>query len=292
MVWCLVMYIGQGMKDVIRWPRPAMPPVVHLEQKWIQEYGMPSTHSMVGLAVPSSILFFTYGRYLHEPPFFWWVLICLVWVTLVSISRIYLGVHSFADIYMGLAVGLMLLVPVLPLAEYSDFWLLSSPYAPFVLTAIELLGLYFYPGSDRWTPARGDTVIIMGAYLGVRLGAWANYHLGYLTGPPLEMPYPILWPEFNQYGQPLLRFAIGSVMAVATHAVMKPLTYFIACWWMGVDMKKVMAQKKDIRNKHKLRAELTYKFVAWGFVGFVVQFVAPVAFSVIGCQRSTFHTEV
>ena len=32
--------------------------------------------------------------------------------------------------------------------------LLSSPYAPFVLTAIELLGLYYYPGSDRWTPAR------------------------------------------------------------------------------------------------------------------------------------------
>ena len=32
MVWCLVMYIGQGMKDVIRWPRPSMPPVVHLEQ--------------------------------------------------------------------------------------------------------------------------------------------------------------------------------------------------------------------------------------------------------------------
>ena len=56
--------------------------------------------------------------------------------------------------------------------------------------------------------------------------------------------------------------------------------------------QQVMAQKKDIRNKHKLRAELTYKFVAWGFVGFVVQFVAPVAFSVVGCQRSTFHTEV
>ena len=59
------------MKDVIRWPRPSMPPVVHLEQKWIEEYGMPSTHSMVGLAVPFSILFFTAGRYLHEPPFHW-----------------------------------------------------------------------------------------------------------------------------------------------------------------------------------------------------------------------------
>ena len=50
------------------------------------------------------------------------MLIALVWCAMVSISRIYLGVHSFADIYMGLAVGLMLLVPILPLAEHSDFW--------------------------------------------------------------------------------------------------------------------------------------------------------------------------
>ena len=37
----------------------------------------------------------------------------------------------------------------------------------------------------------------------------------------------------------VLRLAIGAVMTVATQAVMKPTTYFIACWWMGVDMKKV-----------------------------------------------------
>jgi membrane-associated phospholipid phosphatase len=34
-----------------------------LESKWALEYGMPSTHAMVGLAVPFSILVFTYGRY-------------------------------------------------------------------------------------------------------------------------------------------------------------------------------------------------------------------------------------
>lgn len=55
--------VGQGMKDILRLPRPAMPPVVQLESKWALEYGMPSTHAMVGLAVPCSILFFTYGRY-------------------------------------------------------------------------------------------------------------------------------------------------------------------------------------------------------------------------------------
>ena len=40
-----------------------MPPVIQLESKWALEYGMPSTHAMVGLAIPASILYFTYGRY-------------------------------------------------------------------------------------------------------------------------------------------------------------------------------------------------------------------------------------
>lgn len=51
------------MKDIVRWPRPSMPPVVQLETKWAKEYGMPSTHTMVGLAVPIGILYFTIGRY-------------------------------------------------------------------------------------------------------------------------------------------------------------------------------------------------------------------------------------
>lgn len=45
-VWSIVMYIGQGLKDVIQWPRPG-PPVHRLQSKWSAEYGMPSTHAMV-----------------------------------------------------------------------------------------------------------------------------------------------------------------------------------------------------------------------------------------------------
>ncbi len=29
----------QGLKDIIRWPRPSMPPVVQLERRWALEYG-------------------------------------------------------------------------------------------------------------------------------------------------------------------------------------------------------------------------------------------------------------
>lgn len=45
-VWSIVMYIGQVLKDIIRWPRPG-PPVSRLQNKWSVEYGMPSTHAMV-----------------------------------------------------------------------------------------------------------------------------------------------------------------------------------------------------------------------------------------------------
>lgn len=46
LVWATVMYIGQVLKDIIRWPRPG-PPVQRLQNKWSVEYGMPSTHAMV-----------------------------------------------------------------------------------------------------------------------------------------------------------------------------------------------------------------------------------------------------
>lgn len=46
-VWAAVMYVGQGLKDIIRWPRPGYP-VQRLQSKWSIEYGMPSTHAMVG----------------------------------------------------------------------------------------------------------------------------------------------------------------------------------------------------------------------------------------------------
>lgn len=45
-VWSITMYIGQMLKDIIRWPRPG-PPVQRLQSKWNLEYGMPSTHAMV-----------------------------------------------------------------------------------------------------------------------------------------------------------------------------------------------------------------------------------------------------
>ena len=63
LIWCVIMYIGQASKDVICWPRPSSPPAIRLEGRYELEYGMPSTHAMVGVLIPFGMLYYTYGVY-------------------------------------------------------------------------------------------------------------------------------------------------------------------------------------------------------------------------------------
>jgi len=62
--WCIFMYLGQATKDVVKLPRPASPPVIQLEKRYALEYGMPSTHAMVGAGIPFAIFFLTKERYI------------------------------------------------------------------------------------------------------------------------------------------------------------------------------------------------------------------------------------
>ena len=62
------MYIGQVAKDVLKWPRPLSPPVVKLERRVIDEYGMPSTHAMAATVISSTLLISTMDRYQVRPP--------------------------------------------------------------------------------------------------------------------------------------------------------------------------------------------------------------------------------
>jgi sphingosine-1-phosphate phosphatase 1 len=215
------------------------------------------------------------------------------------------------DIYVGLIFASFLVVFVLPFVEHTDSLLMSHPMVPLVTIPLSIAGILFYPGSDRWTPARqvhvstctakialivaisrGDTTVILGSYLGVHLGVWSNYQLGLLRGPPLPPPYPILWPTYAQYGHTILRMVVGAVVLVATRAIFKPLSYFIACRVMGEDMAKLKAQTADISNKHKICAELTYKFCTYVAIGYNTMFLVPIVFRVMGIERSTFYTEV
>lgn len=61
LVWATLMFVGQALKDIMRYPRPGKP-VVKLQNKWAAEYGLPSTHAMVAVSIPFSILLYTHER--------------------------------------------------------------------------------------------------------------------------------------------------------------------------------------------------------------------------------------
>lgn len=62
-VWAWNLFLGQSTKDMVRWSRPASPPVVKVEVFYNSEYSMPSTHAMTGTAIPFCLFMLTYGRW-------------------------------------------------------------------------------------------------------------------------------------------------------------------------------------------------------------------------------------
>lgn len=67
-VWAWNLFVGQSTKDMIRWSRPASPPVVKVEVFYNSEYSMPSTHAMTGTAIPFCLFMLTYGRWQVSKP--------------------------------------------------------------------------------------------------------------------------------------------------------------------------------------------------------------------------------
>ena len=57
------LYIGQFAKDVVMAPRPPSPPVIRVEKKYAEEYSMPSSHAMMGVVIPFSLVYFTHEKY-------------------------------------------------------------------------------------------------------------------------------------------------------------------------------------------------------------------------------------
>lgn len=92
LVWAILMYCGQAMKELIRWPRPSGPSVIILEPAYSFEFGMPSTHAILALSIPVNMFTILQSRYDFSVTLF--ALSSLVWCSLICCSRLYLGMHS------------------------------------------------------------------------------------------------------------------------------------------------------------------------------------------------------
>ncbi|XP_045723289.1 sphingosine-1-phosphate phosphatase 2 [Mirounga angustirostris] len=274
-IWVLVMYIGQVAKDILKWPRPLSPPVVKLEKRVIDEYGMPSTHAMAATVISFTLLISTMDRYQY--PFALGLLMAVVFSTLVCLSRLYTGMHTVLDVLGGILVTAVLIVLTYPAWTLIDRLDSASPLFPVCVIVVPFLLCYHYPVSDCYSPTRADTTTILAAGAGVSLGFWVNHFFQLASAPTEPLPVvrdiPPLTTGMLVVG--LTKFTVGIVLILLVRQLVQNLSLQVLYSWF-----KVVTRNKEARRR--LEIEVPYKFVTYTSVGLCATTFVPMLHRFLG----------
>uniref|UniRef100_A0A8C4KI65 Sphingosine-1-phosphate phosphatase 1 n=1 Tax=Dromaius novaehollandiae TaxID=8790 RepID=A0A8C4KI65_DRONO len=266
-IWVWVMYLGQCTKDVIRWPRPASPPVVKLEVFYNSEYSMPSTHAMSGTAIPLALLLLSHGRWQVPLPR----------GASRRVKSAYFCPLDGGDVIAGFLYAVLILVVFHPVVDLIDNFNLTYKYAPLIVISLHLaLGIFSFT-LDTWSTSRGDTAQILGSGAGVACGSHVSYMLGLnLDPPPSMLPLSLSSLTVTVFGKAMLRLLIGVVILLLTKIAMKKATIPLAC-------KIFRIPHDDVRKaRQRMEVELPYRYITYGMVGFSLMFIIPCLFQFIG----------
>lgn len=164
-------YVAGFFKNLLCLPRPPSPPVVPLQR--CQDWSLPSHHAVLNVSAPWFIWFYTVFNYALSLP----VKIIIfsfiaTWSFSVMFSRMYLGVHSPADIMSGGVIGCVLLAVWLQVHEGVDLYLSSSPSLLCMVgvACIVVLLLSIHPDPYPVTIIFAETVCTTGAAMGFVFG--------------------------------------------------------------------------------------------------------------------------
>ncbi|XP_076460957.1 sphingosine-1-phosphate phosphatase 2-like [Babylonia areolata] len=280
-VWWLVMYLGQAGKDYFAWPRPPCPPVVRLETTHLAEYSMPSTHAMAGTAIPLLLAKLLLERY--QLPVVPVVCVAFLWCFTTCLSRLYLGVHSILDVLSGFLVSLVLYFLVSPLTAGYDLYQQTHPLAPLVLVLTSLaLCTICYPSGPGKTSAKGDAITTTSVVVGLGVGVWLNFQLGFSQVVPRPVNLPVSPPTLSWVGVSLLQFVVGVAVVYLLKVVMKRLTVSFFSWFFGLD-------RPDAQHPGVM---VGATYTTYLCLGLAISFLDPLLFHMLGFGRPGFYLEV
>jgi membrane-associated phospholipid phosphatase len=78
----------------------------------------------------------------------------ILWTTLVSLSRVYLGMHSVLDLVSGIAISSVLLAIFLPLTNTIEHFFATNVISPVMTLIIPVVLIVYFPTTEVWTPTR------------------------------------------------------------------------------------------------------------------------------------------
>ncbi|GFY80732.1 phosphatidic acid phosphatase (PAP2) family protein [Actinidia rufa] len=113
--------------------------------------------------------------------------VCLL-VGLVSLGRIYLGMHSLVDIIGGLAFGMAVLAFWLRVHDYIDEFVVSGENVASFWAILSFLLLFAYPTPEVPTPSFEYHTAFNGVALGIVTGIQQAYHQFHHNAPRIFTP--------------------------------------------------------------------------------------------------------
>jgi len=192
--------------------------VVRLERHYETEGGMPSTHAMNAVSMPWLIVLLgsegARAAFGTDAPL---VAGAAAWTLLCVSSRLYLGVHSPADLVVGVALGLVILALNAACGAAVEAFVLHGASAFYAIPACAALLAVVYPRPQRprWISTPGDTALILGCVAGVSFASRLCVFLGATDASAS--------PGRGGGVGTLCRVLLGFLMLVLTRAIFKPL---------------------------------------------------------------------
>jgi len=167
--------ITGSMKTLLCLPRPPSPPIQPLEKA--HDWALPSHHSLIGVLCPWYIWLYANLNY-EMTTFQMGVLFCTIvfWSFGVMLSRLYLGVHSPADIVCGGIVGVFVLSVWMLVDDYVDFYISQRLYMQLEMFVLIFFLLLCHPSAERGNPSFPDTVCVTAVFFGSVLGRSLRNH--------------------------------------------------------------------------------------------------------------------
>jgi membrane-associated phospholipid phosphatase len=220
----LANFVNVLFKELFGRPRPFwLAPGVALSSE--ESFSMPSGHALNAMML--------WGYLIARPPreiperrrSLWrWLLLALI--VLISLSRVYLGVHFPGDILAGWGIGLLVLGGYIWIQPRAARWLdrlsLATHVVLATVTALAILGIYSLamaiPSSgeamygELFLMAQASTREYAGTLAGMTLGIW--------IGLAIESRY-VRFSTAGSIGQRFLRYLIGMIGLVALYAGLK-----------------------------------------------------------------------
>ena len=180
-------------------------------------------------------------------------------------------------------MAIILITIVIPLLEPFDKFILTNRYSCFILVFIVMIMVRLYPKSERWSPARGDTCVVIGAGLGMHVGSSLLCHLGLSKRRYQTLPTPLHFSDFCSIPV-LLRTVSGIIILILAKVLGKLASYTLLCCIFKLD-------PNDIATKQNPLVEIPYKLFTYTMVGLSITAFSPLLFKYLSIEKVSLYSE-